>query len=118
MTELARYRDLPGRGAGGGLGAGLAALGAELVPGAELVLDLTGSMRVRRRLRLVVTGEGGVDATTSRARPPARCSPAAGAWVFAASCSAGSSRRASTRTRSRGAASRPARISGPSSEQS
>jgi len=33
-AELEPYRDLPGAGAGGGLGAGLAALGAELCDGA------------------------------------------------------------------------------------
>ena len=32
-------RDLPGSGAAGGLGGGLAALGATLVPGFELVAD-------------------------------------------------------------------------------
>jgi len=64
MTELEPYRDLPGAGAGGGLGAGLAALGAELVPGAELVLDLTGFDARAAEASLVVTGEGGVDATT------------------------------------------------------
>ncbi|MGZ4395653.1 MAG: glycerate kinase family protein [Gaiellaceae bacterium] len=64
MTELAPYRDLPGAGAGGGLGAGLAALGAQLVPGAELVLDLTGFDARAAAAALVVTGEGGVDATT------------------------------------------------------
>src|SRR5206468_1660411 len=42
MRELARYADLPGAGAAGGLGAALASLGAELVPGAPLVLDLVG----------------------------------------------------------------------------
>jgi glycerate kinase len=64
MTELAPYRDLPGAGAGGGLGAGLAALGAELVPGADLVLDLTDFDARAAAAALVVTGEGGVDATT------------------------------------------------------
>src|SRR2546423_6594473 len=42
MTELEPFADLPGAGAAGGLGAALAALGAELVPGAELVLELVG----------------------------------------------------------------------------
>ena len=36
------YAELPGSGAAGGLGAALAALGAELVPGAPTVLDLLG----------------------------------------------------------------------------
>ena len=49
------YGDLPGSGAAGGLGAALASLGAELVPGAELVLEL---LRFDPRgYDLVVTGE-------------------------------------------------------------
>ena len=40
--SLAPFRELPGAGAAGGLGAALAALGAELVEGARLVLDLIG----------------------------------------------------------------------------
>jgi glycerate kinase len=77
MEELAPYRDLPGAGAGGGLGAGLAALGAELVPGAELVLDLIEFDERARGADLVVTGEGTVDATTLEGKAPgtvlARC---------------------------------------------
>src|SRR5712691_6754634 len=42
MPELAPYADLPGAGAAGGLGAALAALGAELMPGAEFVLETIG----------------------------------------------------------------------------
>ena len=42
-AELAPYADLPGSGAAGGLGAALAALGAELVPGAALVLERSAS---------------------------------------------------------------------------
>ena len=64
MPELIPFRDLPGAGAGGGLGAALASLGGELVPGAELVLDLTGFDALAAGAALVVTGEGGVDATT------------------------------------------------------
>ncbi|HKO75125.1 MAG TPA: glycerate kinase [Gaiellaceae bacterium] len=58
---LAPYADLPGTGAAGGLGAALASLGAELVPGAQLVAD---AIRLPERLHgasLVVTGEGTVD---------------------------------------------------------
>jgi glycerate kinase len=61
---LAPFADLPGAGAGGGLGAALAALGAELVPGAELVLDLIGFRARLRGARLVVTGEGRIDRST------------------------------------------------------
>ena len=68
MQELAPYRDLPGAGAAGGLGAALAALGAELVPGAELVLDTIGFDP--RAYDLVITGEGTVDATTTRGKAP------------------------------------------------
>ena len=39
---LEPYRDLAGAGAAGGLGAALASLGADLVEGAPLVLDLIG----------------------------------------------------------------------------
>lgn len=68
--ELAPYRDLAGAGAGGGLGAGLAACGAELVPGAGLVLDAIGFDDRARAAALVVTGEGTVDATTLEGKAP------------------------------------------------
>jgi glycerate kinase len=68
LRPLAAFADLPGAGAAGGLGAAFASLGADLRPGAQLVLDV---------LRfdpgpydLVVTGEGTVDATTSRGKAP------------------------------------------------
>jgi glycerate kinase len=68
-TELAPYADLPGSGAAGGLGAALALLGAELVRGAEAVLDLIGFDP--RPYDLVVTGEGTVDGTTWEGKAPA-----------------------------------------------
>ena len=55
--------DVPGAGAAGGLGAALASLGAELLPGAPLVLDELGFDP--RPYDLVVTGEGTVDRTTA-----------------------------------------------------
>jgi glycerate kinase len=70
MAELAPYRDVPGAGAGGGLGAALAALGAELVDGAELVLDLIRFDERAVRAALVVSGEGTVDATTFEGKAP------------------------------------------------
>jgi glycerate kinase len=70
LAELAPYRDLPGAGAGGGLGAALAALGGELVPGAELVLDLIRFDERARDSDLVVTGEGTVDASTLEGKAP------------------------------------------------
>lgn len=68
---LRPYARLEGSGAAGGLGAAFAALGAELVPGARLVLE---TLRFRDRVRgadLVVTGEGAVDATTAEGKAPA-----------------------------------------------
>lgn len=70
MEELAAVADLPGAGAAGGLGAALAALGAELVPGADLVLDLVGFGDRVRGATLVVTGEGTVDRTTAEGKAP------------------------------------------------
>ncbi|HEV7134772.1 MAG TPA: glycerate kinase [Gaiellaceae bacterium] len=67
--ELAPYADVPGSGAAGGLGAALASLGAELVPGAPAVLDLIGFDPTP--FKLVVTGEGRVDATTVEGKAPA-----------------------------------------------
>jgi glycerate kinase len=70
MEELVPYADVPGSGAAGGLGAALAALGAELVPGAAAVLDLLGFDELVVDCDLVVTGEGQVDATTSEGKAP------------------------------------------------
>jgi glycerate kinase len=70
MTELAPFAEVPGAGAAGGLGAALAALGATLEAGAELVLD---AVRFRDRLRgtaVAVTGEGAVDRTSSEGKVP------------------------------------------------
>ncbi len=68
MPELAPYADAPGAGAAGGLGAALASLGAELLPGAPLVLDLVGFDPTG--YDLVITGEGTVDRTTVRGKAP------------------------------------------------
>lgn len=67
--RLAPFAQLPGSGAAGGLGAALAALGAELVPGAAAILDV---LRFdASSADLVVTGEGRVDATTAAGKAPA-----------------------------------------------
>jgi glycerate kinase len=66
--ELVSVRHKVGSGAAGGLGAALAALGAELVPGAALVLDAIGFEA--SGYDLVVTGEGRVDATTRLGKAP------------------------------------------------
>jgi len=80
IVELVPYAELPGSGAAGGLGAALAALGAELVPGASAVLDLVGFDEQLRDADLVVTGEGQVDETTAEGKAPgvvaARCAAA------------------------------------------
>ena len=81
-----RSRFCPGAGAAGGLGAALAALGGELVPGAELVLDLIGFGERLAGADLVVTGEGTVDTTTFEGKAPAavlalRAMPACGRRV-------------------------------------
>jgi glycerate kinase len=66
--ELVSIQHKPGGGAAGGLGAALASLGAELVPGAALVLDL---LRFDAAgYDVVVTGEGRVDATTALGKAP------------------------------------------------
>jgi glycerate kinase len=70
LDELAAYRDVPGAGAGGGLGAAFAAMGAELLEGAELVLDLIGFDERAQDAALVVTGEGTVDETTFEGKAP------------------------------------------------
>ncbi len=69
LRRLEPYARLPGSGAAGGLGAALASLGAELVPGARTLLDLVGFDP--GAYGLVVTGEGRVDATTAEGKAPA-----------------------------------------------
>jgi glycerate kinase len=70
LGALGPFAALPGAGAAGGLGAALAALGAELVPGAPLVLDLLGFRERVRGADLVVTGEGTVDRSTWMGKAP------------------------------------------------
>lgn len=67
-ARLAPFATLPGSGAAGGLGAALALLGAELVPGAATVLDLVGFDA--SGYDVVITGEGRVDATTLEGKAP------------------------------------------------
>jgi glycerate kinase len=54
-------RELEGAGAAGGLAGGLAAVGARLVPGFELVAEANGLEERLEGADLVVTGEGFVD---------------------------------------------------------
>ena len=71
MDELRSVAELPGAGAAGGLGAALAALGAQLTPGIELVLD---AVRFRARVKgatAAITGEGQVDRSSAEGKVPA-----------------------------------------------
>jgi glycerate kinase len=68
--SLVPYRELAGGGAAGGLGAALAALGAEIVEGSALVLELIGLRERLRGVDLVVSGEGTVDRTTWMGKAP------------------------------------------------
>jgi len=71
MPELAPVAGVPGAGAAGGLGAALAALGATLVPGGELVLEAVGFEARLRGAALAVTGEGAVDRSSAEGKTPA-----------------------------------------------
>lgn len=65
-------RDLPGAGSAGGVGfAAVAALGATLRPGIDLVLELIGFAAQLAGSRLVVTGEGALDEQTLAGKAPA-----------------------------------------------
>lgn len=74
LEQLARTlpRDPRGvamTGCGGGLSGALwAAAGAELVPGAALILDALGFDRLLARARLVLTGEGQIDEQTEHGK--------------------------------------------------
>jgi glycerate kinase len=70
IDRLQPYRDLPGAGAGGGLGAAFASLGGELLDGADLVLRLIRFDERASGAALVVSGEGTVDATTFNGKAP------------------------------------------------
>jgi glycerate kinase len=67
-----RVRDEPGAGAAGGLGfAALAFLAARTRPGIELMLDMISFTERLAGARLVITGEGSLDAQTLRGKAPA-----------------------------------------------
>ncbi|HZQ27831.1 MAG TPA: glycerate kinase [Acidimicrobiales bacterium] len=61
-------RDVPGSGAAGGLAGGLAAVGATLVPGFELVADTVGLVEKAEGADLLVTGEGFLDEQSFRGK--------------------------------------------------
>jgi glycerate 2-kinase len=68
MTELRDVADVPGAGSTGGLGAAFAALGAELVPGIDLVLRDVGFAGALEGAAVAVTGEGGVDPSSAEGK--------------------------------------------------
>ena len=71
-------RERPGAGAAGGVGYGaLAALGAELKPGIDMMLELVGFADALPGARLVVTGEGSLDEQTLSGKAPAGVAAAA-----------------------------------------
>ena len=72
--DLAVTADLcggPGTGASGGLGAGLAALGARLLPRFDVLLDHLDLDARLARADLVLTAEGALDRQTPRGKVPA-----------------------------------------------
>src|SRR5438477_259467 len=91
-----KVADTPGAGAAGGAGAGLIAfLDARLVPGAGLVIDASGFDDELPGARLVITGEGRVDAQTAYGKAPgevAKRARAAGVPVLLLAGSKGSGR--------------------------
>lgn len=72
---------LPGAGAAGGLGAGLAAfLGARVEPGIDLVLAALGMERLVKQADLILTGEGRVDASSAAGKTAAGLGRLARRW--------------------------------------
>jgi glycerate kinase len=68
---LGDVAQIPGAGAAGGCGFGLALAGARLVPGAALVCDLVGLDAALKGAGLVITGEGRLDTQTRTGKAPA-----------------------------------------------
>jgi glycerate kinase len=64
IERLRPFAALPGAGAAGGLGAAIAALGGELLSGADIVLERIDFRGLARGADLVVTGEGTLDRST------------------------------------------------------
>jgi glycerate kinase len=75
-----RAADQPGAGAAGGLGfAALLFLGARMRPGIELLLELASFEERLDGARLVITGEGSLDAQTLHGKAPVGVARAAAA---------------------------------------
>jgi glycerate kinase len=75
-----RMAEQPGAGAAGGLGfAALLFLGARMRPGIDLLLELAGFGETLDGARLVITGEGSLDAQTLHGKAPVGVALAAAA---------------------------------------
>ncbi|TBL68472.1 glycerate kinase [Paenibacillus thalictri] len=70
LNEFGVHRDRPGAGAAGGLGFSFLSLGAELVPGAKFVEEMTGLKDCVRGADWVLTGEGRSDSQTLYGKLP------------------------------------------------
>ncbi|MFD7290627.1 glycerate kinase [Streptomyces sp. NPDC059863] len=71
LSPATDLRTAPGTGASGGLGAGLAALGARLLPRFDVLLDRLDLDARLARADLVITAEGALDHQTVRGKIPA-----------------------------------------------
>lgn len=61
-VQIPKIRELPGGGAAGGMGTGMAALlGAKLIPGIQAVLDTVQFDTLAEHADLILTGEGKID---------------------------------------------------------
>jgi glycerate kinase len=65
-----KLQDIPGAGAAGGLGFGFLALGAEIIPGAQVVAEATGLEKHIKEADWVITGEGQSDFQTLYGKAP------------------------------------------------
>ncbi|MFH1741577.1 MAG: glycerate kinase [bacterium] len=85
-----QVKDTPGAGAAGGLGAGLVAFcRAEIVPGFDLIAELSGLDNALEGADLVFTGEGRVDQSTGYGKVPAGVARRAHAKSIPVVCLAG-----------------------------
>jgi glycerate kinase len=92
-TTSRQVRAQPGAGAAGGVGfAVMAALGARMTPGIDLVLELVGFGAALSSARLVVTGEGLLDSQTLMGKTVSGVARAARAADVAAVAVCGASR--------------------------
>lgn len=71
LDPMGAVRDVPGAGAAGGMGFAALLLGAQLVSGADYILDLTGFDDALSRADAVITGEGRFDTQTLEGKGPA-----------------------------------------------